>query len=238
MNDVVGQIVIAVSDENLGAFDGICAVAARFRPGAQQAKIGAGLRLGQVHGAGPCPGHHVGQKPGFDVFGAMGLDGVDRALGQGRADAERHGGGIEHFGNCDIEGKGQALAAQSLGRVKPIPAGLDPLRISLAPAIRRLDIAVFEPRALFVAGLVQGSDHLGSKLAGFLQYRIHGVAVEIAERAGIERFAKPGHVVKHMGQSPGLRLIGRHLLVSHGGWLRSPLDVMRRPGPYRRVRIG
>ena len=61
MNDVLGQIVLAGGDENLGAGDLVAAVGLRRGAGAHQAEIGAALRLGQVHGAGPLPGDELRQ---------------------------------------------------------------------------------------------------------------------------------------------------------------------------------
>ena len=53
VDDVVGEIVLAVSDENLRARDAIAAVACTLGLGAQRADIGSGLRLGELHGAHP-----------------------------------------------------------------------------------------------------------------------------------------------------------------------------------------
>ena len=56
MDDVLGQIVLAGGDPDLGAGDLVAAVGLRHGVGAHQAEIGAALRLGQVHGAGPLAG--------------------------------------------------------------------------------------------------------------------------------------------------------------------------------------
>ena len=56
MHDVVGHVVIAIGDENLGALDAVGAVGLLLGAGAQRADIGAGLRLGELHGAGPFAG--------------------------------------------------------------------------------------------------------------------------------------------------------------------------------------
>ena len=65
MDDVVGQIVVAVGDEDLLAADPVvlapARVARRHGAGAQRAEVGAGLRLGQVHRAGPLAGDQFSQ---------------------------------------------------------------------------------------------------------------------------------------------------------------------------------
>jgi hypothetical protein len=61
MDDVVGQVMLAGRDEDLGAGDLVAAVGLLDRLGAHQAEIGAALRLGEVHGAGPFARHHLRQ---------------------------------------------------------------------------------------------------------------------------------------------------------------------------------
>ena len=53
MNDVFGQVVLAVGDENLGAGNTVGAVAGRLGLSLDQRQIGTGMGLGQVHGARP-----------------------------------------------------------------------------------------------------------------------------------------------------------------------------------------
>ena len=57
----VGEIVLAPGDENLLAGDGVGAIGLRHRLGGERAEVGAGLRLGQVHGAGPFAGDEFGE---------------------------------------------------------------------------------------------------------------------------------------------------------------------------------
>ena len=59
MDDVVREIVLTGGDENLLAGDAIGAVSLRDRLAAQHAKIGAAMRLRQVHGAGPLAGDQL-----------------------------------------------------------------------------------------------------------------------------------------------------------------------------------
>ena len=59
--------MLAGADENLVAGDGVAAVRVRLGLGAQQAEIGAAVRLGQAHGAGPFAGRDLraGRAPLF-----------------------------------------------------------------------------------------------------------------------------------------------------------------------------
>ena len=60
MDDVFAEVVLARRDEDLGPGDRIAAVRLRIGAGLQQPKIGAAVRLGEVHRAGPAAGHHIG----------------------------------------------------------------------------------------------------------------------------------------------------------------------------------
>ena len=53
VDDVLGHVVLAVGDEDLGAEELVAAVGLRLGARAHQRQVAAGLRLGQVHRAGP-----------------------------------------------------------------------------------------------------------------------------------------------------------------------------------------
>ncbi len=57
MNDVVGEVVLAVGDEDLLSLEAVGAVGGALGPRAQRADVRAGLRLGELHRAGPFAGH-------------------------------------------------------------------------------------------------------------------------------------------------------------------------------------
>ena len=61
MDDVVGEVVLAVGDEDLLPADAVAAVGGALGAGAQRADIGAGLRLGELHRAHPFAGDELGQ---------------------------------------------------------------------------------------------------------------------------------------------------------------------------------
>ncbi len=59
MHDVIGHVVVAIGDEDFCALDAIGAVICAFGAAAQRADVGAGLRLGELHGAGPFARHQL-----------------------------------------------------------------------------------------------------------------------------------------------------------------------------------
>ena len=61
VDDVLGHVVLAVGDEDLLCRRSCSAVALRLGARAHQREVGAGLRLGQVHRAGPLARDHLRQ---------------------------------------------------------------------------------------------------------------------------------------------------------------------------------
>ena len=59
VDDVLRQVVVAAGDEDLRAADLVAAVGVLLREGGRGADVGAGLRLGEAHGAGPLAVEHL-----------------------------------------------------------------------------------------------------------------------------------------------------------------------------------
>ncbi len=78
MDDVVGEIVLAVGDEDLLPGDAVAAVGGALGAGAQRADVGAGLRLGELHRAHPFAGDELGQISALERVAAVLRQRVDR----------------------------------------------------------------------------------------------------------------------------------------------------------------
>jgi hypothetical protein len=124
MDDVLGHVVLAVGDEDLGAEELVGAVALRHGAGAHQRQVGAGLRLGQVHGAGPLAGDEVGDEGFLLLLAAGRQQRFDGAIGQQRAQREGEVGRVQHLDAGRGQQLGQALAAELHGMLHALPAGL------------------------------------------------------------------------------------------------------------------
>ena len=111
MDDVVGHVVLAGGDEDLGAGDLVATVGLRLGLGAQHAQVGAAVRLGQAHGAGPLAGDQLGQVGCLLLGGAVGMQGVHGAVGQARVHAPGPVGLADHLADGQAEGFRQTLAA-------------------------------------------------------------------------------------------------------------------------------
>ncbi len=171
VDDVLGQVVIAPGDEDLLPMQTIAALAVRLGAGGQRRKVAARLRLGQIHRPGPLAGDHLRQVERLLPLRPVGVQRLDRARGQHRAEAEGHVGGVHHLEDGQLQRLGQALAA--VGRIgrERAPAALGERAVGLREARRGPDLTVLERRASAVAGLVQRGQHVAGEGARRLQHR-------------------------------------------------------------------
>src|SRR5437868_6898094 len=92
---------------------------------------------------------------------------------------------------------------------KPVPAGLCPSLIGLAPARRHGHGAVLERRAMAIAARVERRENIRRELSGLLEHRVHEVLAEIAIHPVRQCLAKSGGVLERKGH------IGNRCLVGH-----------------------
>jgi hypothetical protein len=104
---------------------------------------------------------------------------LDRRLGQHRAEAEGHVGGVHHLEDGELQRLGQSLPA--VGRVggKAVPAALGEGAVGVGEARRGGHAAVLVPGAVLVPAAVQGRQHLFGQLRAALQHGGDGVVVEV-----------------------------------------------------------
>jgi len=89
MDDVLGQILLAAADEDLAAADPVAAVGLGLGAGAQQRQVGAGLRLGEAHGAGPLTADQFFQIRILELLAAVFAQRQHRAFAQPGVHAKR-----------------------------------------------------------------------------------------------------------------------------------------------------
>ncbi len=111
MDDVFGEVMLAGGDEDFCPGDLVAAVGLLDRLGPQQAQIGAALRLGEIHGAGPFSRHHFGREHLF-LFGLAVHDQRRRRThGQAAIHRKRHIGRDLEFVHGLAQRHRQALPA-------------------------------------------------------------------------------------------------------------------------------
>ena len=206
VDDVLGHVVLAPRDPDFLARDLVASIGLRDRLGAQQAKIGAALGLGQVHRPAPFPGDQVGQVEALLRVGSAIEDRRIAAVGQARVHGEGHVGRGAHLRERQVHHMGQALAAIGRLRADRRPAALDELGVGLLEPRRRGDRIVRAPGAAFlVADGVQGREHLGGETAALpddLLHHIHrsvGEGRQVCILLDLQHVAQQEDVVAHGG---------------------------------------
>ncbi len=187
MHDVLGKILLAAGDENLGAGDLVGAVGLLHRLGAHQAEVRAALRLGEIHGAGPLAGHHVRHERLLLLVRAVNQQRCHRTHGQPAVHGERHVGRDQEFVDGLRQRHRQALAAIFHWARQAEPAAVRQLLECFLEPGRRGDAAIIMARAAFeIAGMIERLQDLFGKFCSLIEDR----------RADIgSRVAKPGKIV-------------------------------------------
>ena len=211
MDDVVGHVMFAGRDEDLLAGDFIDAVARRHGLGAQETEIGAAMRLGQVHGAGPCTFHHLRQPRRLLLVGAMREDRRDRALGEAGIHQERHVGRRHIFADGAVQRIGQALAAMLGRHGQPHPSALAILAKRLLETGGRGHRTVVVAGASFsVAGAVGRLDHFLGQPRAFGQDRLDHVGRGVGETGKVGVPLDAQNLVEDEKRVPDGSLVSRH----------------------------
>jgi hypothetical protein len=173
VDDVLGEIVLAGGNENLAAGDLVATVALLDRFRAQQTEVGAAMRLGQVHGAGPAAFHQFRQIFRLQFGRGMGDERGDGALRQAGIHGEGHVGGAEEFIDQLGQNRRQTLAAKFFRHRNADPTTFGQLPVGILEAGGRGDAAIVVARtALLVAHPIERGEHLFREPRGLAQYRL------------------------------------------------------------------
>ena len=150
VDDVVGQVMLAVGNEYFLAADAVV-IAVAFGLRLDPREIRTGLRFSQVHGAVPLPGNQFFKIRRLEFVRAMGGQQFDRALGQKRAQGEGHVGRIPQFGYRRGDQPRQALAAEFRVEGDAVPATIDKLPVGVFKSFGAAHDAVLEAAAFDIA---------------------------------------------------------------------------------------
>ena len=182
VDDVLGQVVFAGRDPDLGAGDPVRAVVVRFGPGADQPQVGTALGLGQVHCSGPPSFDHRRQETLLLGVGAVGMQDFVSAVGQPRICGEGRVRGIDHLGQGKSDETRQALATVFRVRGQAGPAVVDVRSIGLTEPFRQSDRVILEAAALPVADLVERLQDLLAQAGRLVEHRVDHVRRGLGHR--------------------------------------------------------
>ena len=180
VDDVVGEVVLAVGDEDLLAGDPPRPVVGGHRPRGQGTDVGAGLRLGEVHRAGPLARHHLRQIRLTLTLVAVVHEHVDRALGEQRAQREGHVRRRHHLLHGDADKPREATSAVLRRERHGRPPRLDVAPVGLAEALRRAHRpVVVAPTVLDVADAIERSELLLEEPRRLFENPLHRLRVGV-----------------------------------------------------------
>ncbi|MNJ52308.1 hypothetical protein D3C77_476380 [compost metagenome] len=184
VDDVFRQVLLTTGDEDLGAADAVAAIGLRLGAGADQAQVGAGMRFGQAHRAGPAPFVHGRQVLSLELIAGVVEQRQAGACGQHRVQAKGQVGGVEHFLDLGANHFGHAHATVLHRARHTHPAILGIAAIGFGETIRSDHPARFPAAALLVAAAVKRRHHLGNELAGLFENRLGGVGIDLFGQRG------------------------------------------------------
>ncbi len=221
MDDVLGEIVLTGGDEDLGAGDLVAAVGLLHRLGPQQAEISAALRLGQVHGAGPFAGHHLGHEH-LLLFGlAVHDQRRGGAHGEAAIHRKRHVRRTLELGDGLAERDRQSLPA-IFGRSREAePAALGHLLERFLETFRGGHPAVIMAgAALQIADAIERLQYLFAQFRSLGQNRLPHIGGGVAKAGEIVVAVDLEHVVEQETDIFQGGFVGRHGVLS-AGWRAS-----------------
>lgn len=175
VDDVVGHVVFTGRDEDLGPGNLVGAISLRLGLGAQHAQVGAAVRFGQAHGAGPFAGNQLGQIGFLLLRGTVLGDGVHRAVRQAWVHAPRPVGFTDHFAHSQTQRLWKALTAVLDVVRQAWPAAFDELLVGFFEASRGLHAGLAPGAAFEVAHTVQRCQYLLTKLGAFFKNGVNHV---------------------------------------------------------------
>ncbi|MCY1418519.1 hypothetical protein D9M71_340800 [compost metagenome] len=213
VDDVFGQVMFAARDEDLGPADLVGTVGLRLGARADDAQVGARMRLGQAHGARPDTGIHVRQVSSLQFFTGVGVDRQASARGQHRIEAERQAGRVDHFFDLRRHDLRHPHAAVSRVAAHANPATFGVGAIGFGKARRGADDARVPMATFFVGAAAQGGNALAGDLACFFQNRFNGI--------GIDSFGQAGQLRPEVGNLKNFieneaHIAQRRFVFSHG----------------------
>jgi hypothetical protein len=170
VQDVLGQVVIAARDEDLGAANLVLAAAHGLGLGERAADVATSVGLGQAHRAGVGPVVELRAVGADLLLGAEVLDDVSDALGQRRVHVERGVGAAHDLFGHRMQRERTGLAAKLFGDRQPSPADVVKRLPRRLEAVGSFDFAVDQLAAGGITGGVERSELVFGPAVDLFEY--------------------------------------------------------------------
>ena len=198
VNDVLGQVLLAAGNPDLLAGDLVGAIALRHGFRLHQAEVGAAMRLGQVHRAGPFGRGHLWAVLLLQLIRAARHQRLVGAVRQAGIHAERHVRGRDHLGPGDVDRMRQALPAHFRMRRQQRPAILDELFVGLREPVRRLHARIgIAFAALPVADGAQREQYVLGELRALFEDLVDRLGGRVGKARKVRIILELQHLVQH-----------------------------------------
>ena len=175
MDDVLGHVVLAPGDVNLGTEHLVAAVGLRLGAGAHQREVAAGLRLGEVHGAGPGTGDQFFKVGGFEFVRTGSEQGFNRAIAEQWAERKTQACRVQHLVARRANDARKPLPAPFGRMLQALPAAFDELLKSLLETRRCGDHTLAPGAGMDVALPIQRGHHIAGEFSGLCKNRLRGL---------------------------------------------------------------
>ena len=212
MDDVVGEIVLAGGNEDLGARDPEAAVRVGlgFRP--HQADVGTTVRLREAHGARPVAGEKRPQPRLLLLWRAMCFERIDGAMGERRVHAPGDIGRGGEFLDKRAHARRQALATVVRVAGHRRPAAFDVGSISLSETSGRRYHPVLVATAFGITRRIQRLKFLLREPADFLEDTVEQIRGDrLDPRQALVMRAEVEDIVHKKAHVAQRRTIGGHV---------------------------
>mmetsp|Transcript_102468 Transcript_102468/g.221175 ORF Transcript_102468/g.221175 Transcript_102468/m.221175 type:complete len:211 (+) Transcript_102468:387-1019(+) len=176
MNDVVGQIMLAARNEDLGSVDLVLTITNRLGLSCHLVQVRSTLGLGQTHCASPLAGHHAVKVFLLEFFRAVHIQSVASTFGEPGVHSPCPVGSGQNIGMKKSHRLGHSLATILLRVAKSLPSTFGVLIIGVLVSGRGNNGMRINILATYsVANFIQRSNHILRKLGGFSHNHIDDI---------------------------------------------------------------
>jgi hypothetical protein len=208
MDDIIGHVVLAISDEDLLTKEMVRPVRRRYRAGLDRVEIRTGLRFGEVHRAGPFAADQLGEVEIAQGLRREARNRMDRPFAEQGTEGEAHRSAGPDLEAGGVDRVRQSHAAVLAGAGDARPAAARPSAIDVPEARRRSHDAILIARALEIADPVERRDGVRGEAPRLVDDRGGGRKIQVRKETLLCRFAEVRHMLERKQDIGDRRTVG------------------------------